>query len=1054
MAIQYYMRGYNTVAHTGAPVGYVDWVVNDIPDSTATFVTTVNANYVPAEISNITVNRTVTSKVDNFLKPFESLTAIGGTGYDGYFFHLNSYDWLHATPPGPPIPVPSYKVGLSVVRGSLTGAIPRDYATLFWAEDALKWLFAYNSNGDGYTIGSALPVGMGNLSIDGYLEVGTAPAQSGIIRIPNNQFIVSRTVAGNNDGYLIGLDNVNRIRLGRSSDGYQTYIPTNLRVDGYVRDGGTSALSGFIRNSNNTPIAAFRNAANSNDITALSSTAGNLVVLGDTINSGVRFNTATGFEHIFQVNSANLFRIGNVGGTTTYANFENLSPNPTVSQFDATIGNGQNLTFKAQNTTSVGGIGGSTIISSGHGLSADGYIDLKINNTPKIRIFGSTVPATPDFISNDGYNPDSIQLFNPNVRFYSDIRKTPDGYYSSGISDGYYVEITQDPINGVDGYALLVLAQSAVSSILKGGDLKLSSGRNNNHSKDGYVRLQTGQVDRLLLDATPATLRATLTLNTFAFNGIDGTFDAASVTSPIIKQRDDVTASITGQLMTIQAQNAPTGINTIGGSLNITSGHGTRPVFEGDGYVRLQTGGTTRLLLDGYNNQASLTLNKFSFNGVDGYSDQFNVINPTIKQRDYVTNGVTANNLTIQSQNATGVNTIGGNLIFKSGIGTTLVPVGASVNSPYLRNGHIFFEAGNITSSVGEFGVDGYGPYFSSGGTTSSAAAIDGYFRVPNNTVALSAARAIPSPPNASIHLLKTDNTDRIIIGETNDFVYIPSSLRVDGYIRDAGISPATSGFIRNSNNTSIITFRNALDSSNVTALSSTSGNVIVLGDAVNSGFIFNTTPNSVYDFRINSVSNKVIIGDGHVRFGVLPASDGYIRASQTASVDTTVVASRNILNTLDLKLLGTDGYDRITHGISASNKGQIFNTADGYSVDGYGYDFRVNAVSSVAIDGYKLSFKTGRRRHITSVSNTYGVLLTDDYLAVNASSIYTITLPSSPTLGDTYEFKDINGTASINNITINTLGGLNIDGASTLVMNTNFASFVVTYTGTQWSVS
>src|SRR6185436_18721600 len=120
---------------------------------------------------------------------------------------------------------------------------------------------------------------------------------------------------------------------------------------------------------------------------------------------------------------------------------------------------------------------------------------------------------------------------------------------------------------------------------------------------------------------------------------------------------------------------------------------------------------------------------------------------------------------------------------------------------------------------------------------------------------------------------------------------------------------------------------------------------------------------------------------------------------------------------------------------------------ADGYAIDGYGYNFKVNSVSMATIDGYKLAFKAGRRRHITAVSNTYGVLLTDDYLAVDASSVYTITLPASPTLGDTYEFKDVNGTAAINNITINTLGGLNIDGLPMLVMNTNFTSFVVTYT-------
>jgi hypothetical protein len=1226
------MRGYN-IAAPGS-VGYVDWVVNDVPDGNATYVP---SPYISANITNITVNKTVTSKVDNFLKPFESLTAIGGTGYDGYFFHLNSYDWLHATPPGPPIPVPSYKTGLSVVRGTADGIIPRDYATLFWAEDALKWLFAYNTNGDGYTVGAALPVGMGSLSVDGYIEVGTNPAESGIIRIPNNQFIVSRNATDTADGYLIGQDTVNRVRLG-SAPGNQIYIPANLRVDGYVRDGGTSpALSGFIRNSNNTSIVAFRNAANSNDITALSSTSGNLVVLGDAVNSGVRFNSATGFEHIFQINSINLLRIGNIG-TTTYINFENTAPNPIVSQFDATIGNGQNLTLRSQNTTSVAGIGGSTIIASGHGLSRDGYVELRTHNTPKVRVFGSTVPSTPDFDHNDGYNPNSFQLFNPKFRFYDDVRNnpSPDGYYSGGSSDGYFVSITQDPINGTDGYGMLVLAQATVSSVLKGGDLKLSSGSNTNHTRDGYVRLQTGQVDRLFINARDGYV--TQTLRTFAFNGPDGAFDAAVVANPIIKQRDNSGVAVTGQLMTIQAQDTPTpgGLGTIGGSLNITSGHGTRSAFEGDGYVRLQTGGTTRVLLDGYNNQASLTLNKFSFNGVDGYPDAVNVVNPIIRQRDYITNSITANSLTVQAQNAPGTSTIGGNLILKSGIGTAIVPSGGSVDTPYFRNGRIFFEVGSVTNNVGEFGVDGYGSYFSSGSTLASPAAVDGYFRVPNNTVALSAARFSPAPPNASIHLIRTDVNDHIFIGDVQDHVRIPGTLHIgtystetelliedrlihanfseiasvpppsliagftvhrgdngavsnneagliwveginldasdgywkaasvvhidgygedtslstslnimgrslsitndpnislnllpgsgglrtlnnttavssrnatgtqdllllgtdgynhivlgaesppvntgfifnttagsvydfrvestsnkiqigDGYIR-SGANPATDGYIRISQDptvvTEIINVRNSANNNNLKVLGVDGYDHITMGaSSLNTGFIFSTSLGSVYDFRVNGLSNKVMIGDGYVRFGATPALDGYIRSSQDG-YDINIITARKVDNSADLKLLGVDGYDRITHGVSALNKGHIFDTA----VDGY-YDFRVNSVPTASIINNKFVFNKGRRRNVNIVTTDITISDGYDYIAVDTSlplPAYTITLPVSPTLGDSYEFKDINGNAATTNVTVDG-NGQNIDGISTLVINTNFASFVVTYTGAQWSVS
>jgi hypothetical protein len=252
----------------------------------------------------------------------------------------------------------------------------------------------------------------------------------------------------------------------------------------------------------------------------------------------------------------------------------------------------------------------------------------------------------------------------------------------------------------------------------------------------------------------------------------------------------------------------------------------------------LQTGGITRVLLDGYNNQASLTLGTFSFNGLDGYADQFNIPNPVIRQRNDITPGVTANSLTIQSQNAPGVGTIGGNLIFKSGIGTS---VDSLFSPPYLKNGRIFFESGAVTNNIGEFGIDGYGSYFSSGGTVSAPATIDGYFRVINNVWALSAARSIPAPPNASIHLIGTSATDQIKIGD------------------------------------------------------------------VNSGFVFNTSVNSVYDFQVNSISNKIQIGDGYIRSGVTPSTVGIFRNSQSSTIATDIITARNIANSGNLKVLGVD---------------------------------------------------------------------------------------------------------------------------------------------------
>jgi hypothetical protein len=62
------------------------------------------------------------------------------------------------------------------------------------------------------------------------------------------------------------------------------------------------------------------------------------------------------------------------------------------------------------------------------------------------------------------------------------------------------------------------------------------------------------------------------------------------------------------------------------------------------------------------------------------------------------------------------------------------------------------------------------------------------------------------------------------------------------------------------------------------------------------------------------------------------------------------------------------------------------------------------------------------------------------------------VDLPVSPTTGQTFIIKDGKGDANTNNITLVPASGT-IDGASTFVMNTNYASKVVIYTGVEWSI-
>ncbi len=181
MPTQYYMRAYNTSLSQ-----FVDWIVDDQPDSTGIY-----SGYVVSDLENISVNRIVKSKIDNFLKPLVSA--------DGYYFHLNSYDWLNPFPPSPNnpgslIPVPNRYVGIAVVRGTTNAIYPtpaaRDYSTITWDEVEQRWKFAFNNAGSHTTLTTYIPINTGSITSDGYIAIGTNPAQSGIIRIPNDQYLV------------------------------------------------------------------------------------------------------------------------------------------------------------------------------------------------------------------------------------------------------------------------------------------------------------------------------------------------------------------------------------------------------------------------------------------------------------------------------------------------------------------------------------------------------------------------------------------------------------------------------------------------------------------------------------------------------------------------------------------------------------------------------------------------------------------------------------------------------------------------------------------------
>ena len=91
-----------------------------------------------------------------------------------------------------------------------------------------------------------------------------------------------------------------------------------------------------------------------------------------------------------------------------------------------------------------------------------------------------------------------------------------------------------------------------------------------------------------------------------------------------------------------------------------------------------------------------------------------------------------------------------------------------------------------------------------------------------------------------------------------------------------------------------------------------------------------------------------------------------------------------------------------------------------------------------------------------TLVNTTpYVVLNSDEFLGVDTTTLaITIQLPNAPTIGRVFIVKDIADNARVNNITIRSVSGtVNIDGATSYVMNTDLEAVTVLFNGTEYLI-
>ena len=109
------------------------------------------------------------------------------------------------------------------------------------------------------------------------------------------------------------------------------------------------------------------------------------------------------------------------------------------------------------------------------------------------------------------------------------------------------------------------------------------------------------------------------------------------------------------------------------------------------------------------------------------------------------------------------------------------------------------------------------------------------------------------------------------------------------------------------------------------------------------------------------------------------------------------------------------------------------------------------NSISIAANVGAQIASYTA----VAFGASPYVVLSTDYYIGADVTGgAITLRLPNAPTTGRVFVVKDVVGLAATNNITVTTVGGaVNIDGATSFVMNTAYESVQLIFNGSTYEV-
>ncbi|MCK9629980.1 MAG: hypothetical protein M0R37_15490, partial [Bacteroidales bacterium] len=180
---------------------------------------------------------------------------------------------------------------------------------------------------------------------------------------------------------------------------------------------------------------------------------------------------------------------------------------------------------------------------------------------------------------------------------------------------------------------------------------------------------------------------------------------------------------------------------------------------------------------------------------------------------------------------------------------------------------------------------------------------------------------------------------------------------------------------------------------------------------------------------------------------------------SNHASAAITVSGALADLNSTNVQTLGTltdtGNILKLTQGYASASGDviSIANSGTGKDISGTGSKWSVSKTGDLTLQG-------SMTRNVTAVAAaTYDLVATDDILDVTYTStaaVTSLTLPTAQMVkGRTIVIKDGGGLSGTNNVTIDTEGAEQIDGADTYVLNTNWEAVTLTVNaaGTGWRV-